>query len=489
MTLVVLPVESPPSPIRALRLFADAPMPALLHSAGVDPRREDAGRWSILVAAPFDTVAWSLGERRDPFSAVSEAAGRFAVHHDSGLPFAGGAVGYIGYDAGRMVEPVRAGSAAAGGPPPRERLADLHFGLYSWGVIWDHRLSRCAVVATGHPARGAARASKARSDAERAAGRLRRAGTGRAAPAVASPRASLAAVRGSSVSRRRYTRNVLEAKHLIEDGEIYQVNLSQRLELSCRAPAVDLFEAMARLSPAPFSAFLDLGTTQLLSASPERFVSLRGRRVESRPIKGTRPRGSTEPEDHRLAAELRSSAKDRAENVMIVDLVRNDLGRVCVPGSVVPSAVCRVESYASVHHLVSIVEGELAEGVDRAALLRALFPPGSMTGAPKVRAMQAIEDLEPRRRGVYSGALGYLSFCGGMDLSVVIRTLVRSGTSLGLQVGGGVVADSDPGAEYEETLDKAGSVRRAVAATSPGRTRRDPSPPREPRTSRHRSAR
>jgi para-aminobenzoate synthetase component 1 len=271
---------------------------------------------------------------------------------------------------------------------------------------------------------------------------------------------------GSSLREEEYLARVREAMRLIEIGELYQVNLSQRLELPAPADPLELAAALARVSPAPFAAWLDAGSFQVVSASPERFLSLKGRRVESRPIKGTRPRGRTPAEDAALRDELIGSAKDRAENVMIADLLRNDLGRVCEAGSIRCEAICRPETYASVHHLVSVVSGELREDRGRADLLRAVFPGGSMTGAPKVRAMQAIEDLEPVPRGVYSGAMGYLSFCGAIDLSIVIRTIIVARGASWLQVGGGVVTDSVPAAEYRESLDKAESVMRGLAATA-----------------------
>ncbi|MGH9870549.1 MAG: aminodeoxychorismate synthase component I, partial [Candidatus Polarisedimenticolia bacterium] len=283
-------------------------------------------------------------------------------------------------------------------------------------------------------------------------------------PARVTPAPEPAAILETSLAREDYIAMVRAARALIAEGEIYQVNLAQRLELAPVADGVALMRALRRHSPAPFSAWLDTGSVQVACASPERFLSLRVGRAQTRPIKGTRPRGATPSEDRRQRAELLASAKDRAENVMIVDLARNDLGRVCRPGSIQVEELCRLESYASVHHLVSVVSGEPAPGRGRADLLRALFPGGSMTGAPKVRALRTIDDLEPAPRGLYAGALGYLSACGGMDLNIVIRTLVQTGGRAWLSVGGGVVADSDPAAEHEESLHKARSFRSALGA-------------------------
>jgi para-aminobenzoate synthetase component 1 len=267
----------------------------------------------------------------------------------------------------------------------------------------------------------------------------------------------------SNVSRADYLATVLRVLEEIAAGEVYQVNVSQRLEATWVGTAWEAYERLRGASPVPFGAFLQLDTdTAILSASPERFLRLDGRRVETRPMKGTRPRGGTSAEDERLAAELACSPKDRAENAMIVDVLRNDLGRACRTGSVTVQELCTVEPYATVWQMVSSVIGELRPGLDSLDLLRACFPGGSITGAPKIRAMELIEELETVRRGVYCGAIGYLSATGAMDASVAIRTLVLDGQRLLLSVGGGIVADSDPEAEYEESLVKARAALRAV---------------------------
>ena len=226
---------------------------------------------------------------------------------------------------------------------------------------------------------------------------------------------------------------------------------------------------LRRRNPAPFAAFLDFDEVQIASASPERFLELRGRRVETRPIKGTRPRGATPEADRRLGAELLASAKDRAENVMIVDLLRNDLSRVCRDHTVLTPELCVLESFATVHHLVSTVTGELRDGLDAVDLLRATFPGGSITGAPKIRAMEIIAELEPSARGPYCGSIGWLGFDGWMDTSITIRTFALRGRRVAFQAGGGIVADSEPAAEYAETLDKARALRNqfSIGACAP----------------------
>jgi para-aminobenzoate synthetase component 1 len=241
----------------------------------------------------------------------------------------------------------------------------------------------------------------------------------------------------------------------IAAGDVYQVNLSHRITCVCPRSPRDLFRDLAQRNPAPFSAYLDSGDFQIVCASPERLVSLRGDRVVSSPIKGTRRRLADPAEDARQRGDLLTSAKDRAENVMIADLARNDLGRVCRPGSVRVETLCGLESFATVHHLVSTVTGSLRADRDRVDLLRALFPGGSMTGAPKVRAMEIIDELEQEERGIYSGSIGYLSADGSIDFNIVIRTAVCGGGLAHMRVGGGVVADSDPASEWGETIDKA----------------------------------
>jgi para-aminobenzoate synthetase component 1 len=240
------------------------------------------------------------------------------------------------------------------------------------------------------------------------------------------------------------------------------VNLSQRLLGRLREHPLDLYGRLRRRNPAPFSCYFDLGDFQIVSASPEQFLRVTDSAVVTKPIKGTRPRGATPEEDAALVRELLNSPKDRAENVMIVDLLRNDLGRVCEYGSVRVPKVCEVETYRYVHHLVSEVRGKLRPGMTPFDLLRAAFPGGSVTGAPKVRAMEIIAELEPTARGPYCGSIGFIGFDGAMDSNILIRTFTAGRGWLQFPVGGGIVADSDPAAEYEETLHKAAGLLRAL---------------------------
>jgi para-aminobenzoate synthetase component 1 len=273
----------------------------------------------------------------------------------------------------------------------------------------------------------------------------------------------------SSFSRSAYTASIGQIKEYIRAGHIYQVNMSQRFELGFRGRGFDLFRSLFSLNPAPFYAFVQAGDHEILSTSPERFLKRSGSRVETRPIKGTRPRGETWEADRLLATELRDSPKDDAELSMIVDLLRNDLGKVCRAGSVRVSEHKRIEPYQNVFHLVSIVEGRLAPGKDSVDLLRAAFPGGSITGCPKVRAMEIIDELEPQQRHVYTGSIGYIGFQDTLDLSIAIRTATLLNDRLLYSVGGGVVFDSDPEEEYEETLHKGRSLEEIFTAKSHAR--------------------
>jgi para-aminobenzoate synthetase component 1 len=263
----------------------------------------------------------------------------------------------------------------------------------------------------------------------------------------------------SSFDRESYLNTVRRVLEYIAAGDVFQVNLSQRFSSRGKLQPLDVYLRLRNHSPAPFSAFLRSRDLAVISASPEWFYQTRGDRIVTRPIKGTRPRGPSPQEDARLAAELAASAKDRAELTMIVDLERNDLGRVCRYGSVVVKDALQVESFAQVHHLVATVEGLLRPDVGPVDIVQAMFPGGSITGAPKIRAMEIIDELEPNRRSLYTGAIGYLSRGGSSAFNIAIRTIVIEGGLASYQVGGGIVADSDPESEYEETLAKGRALR------------------------------
>jgi para-aminobenzoate synthetase component 1 len=358
------------------------------------------------------------------------------------IPFTGGAVGYLSYDYGRRLE------AIPGLAEDDRGIPDLQFGIYDGVAALNHRSGVLYLV--GHDFQGSAEAviERLRAIVETPAG-----GPGPAAR------------RGEwtwNLSKDDFCRAVRRVRDYIARGDVYQVNLSQRARCAYEGDRVALYQALRRGNPAPYGAYLDLGDWQLISTSPEQFLHKRGRTLETRPIKGTRPRGLDPQVDARNEADLRASAKDRAELLMIVDLERNDLGRVAEFGSVHVEGLYQLERYARVVHQTARVKATLGGGHDVYDALAALFPGGSITGAPKIRAMEIIEALEPTRRGAYCGSIGYIGFDGDAEFNIAIRSLHLKDGFLDYQVGGGIVWDSDPEAEYEETLDKARAIRETI---------------------------
>ena len=431
------------------RALADLPWPVWLDSAarGVD----SSGRYDILVADPFVTLRTrgavteirardgaASTSTRPPLELLREQLGA-RTSRAPGVPFAGGAVGYLGYDLGRRFERVPTIAAADVDMP------DLCVGVYDWAVVVDHDERRSWLV-------GAGRDPRTFAEWERLLARVQ--GAHRAAP----PLFRVLTQPVANYTRATYSDAFRRVQEHIRLGDCYQVNLTQRFRARAEGDAWHAYLRLREINPAPFAAYLDLPDGRVVCSSPERFLCVRGDAVETKPIKGTRPRSADPARDRALAEELRTSAKDRAENVMIVDLLRNDLGKCCVPGSIRASKLFAIESYASVHQLVSTVEGRLAPGRDALDLVAACFPGGSITGAPKVAAMQIIEELEPQRRGVYCGCIGYIGFDGDMDLNIAIRTLVQRGDYVYTWAGGGVVADSNVDAEYQESFDKAAAM-------------------------------
>jgi para-aminobenzoate synthetase component 1 len=445
------------------------PEPAILHS-GAD--FGDAARWSTLAAYPrvvleatgrewiirSDSGSFETGQG-DPFSQLEKLARKFNLANPADPEvsadgsFQGGLIGFLGYDLAPFLERL-----------PRKalrdsRLPDLRMALYDTAVTVDSRTGQVTLHAWDLTREGL-------EAAERRCRLWRR--------ALRSGLETRRPIRASSVQRlvsnfdqQTYQEAIHRALDYIAAGDVFQVNLSQRFRAEGSIEPLDLFLRLNALSPAPYAAYLGWRDCAIVSASPERFYQTRGDYVVTRPIKGTRPRGVNDDEDRRLAGELASSPKDRAELTMIVDLERNDLGRVCRYGSVRVSDPMAVESFAQVHHLVATVEGRLRLGLGPVDLMRATFPGGSITGAPKIRAMEIIDELEPSRRSLYTGAIGYLSRGGASELSIAIRTMIVEGNQVSYQVGGGIVADSDPAAEYEETLHK-GRALRAVLVGKDG---------------------
>lgn len=438
--------------------------PAATFRARRTTARDDAGRVLADVVVHHADGSSLAQSGVDPFAALRELLSTNAIPADvldERYPFAfrGGLVGYIGYECGQMLERLPCLARPSVGMP------DIAFALHEWVIATSRDTGKSWLSVIGRGASADEARERASTVRERVVEALCSPGArpGRVAEAQ---RTKPRIVAGLSATE--YMARVEVAKEHITAGDTFEICLTGpfRAELG-RDHAWPLFDELRRANPAPFAALLDLPEGAIVSSSPERFLSLDADGVaESRPIKGTRPRGSTPVEDVRLARELSTSEKDRAENAMIVDLVRNDLGRVCRFGSVEVPALFAVEPYATVHQLVSTVRGHLAEGRDGIDLIRACFPPGSMTGAPKIEAMNILERLEPAERGVYSGALGWIDLGGTMDLSVVIRTVVLTDETATFSVGGAVVADSDPRGEYEEAEHKARALLRAIEAVA-----------------------
>jgi para-aminobenzoate synthetase component 1 len=391
---------------------------------------------------------------------------RLAMDPPPPVPFASGLAGFLAYELKDWIDRL----------PKRARreidLPDLSLGFYDVVWAWNRWSGQAWVVSTGlsepDPTR---RAERGRIRLEAQWRKLETAHAACAATDADPTRVSWAlSAEGSrfdsNFTRDEYLRMVERALEHIAAGDIYQVNLAQRFRITPAPPLPALYRLLREESPAPFLASLSLPDGGIASSSPERFFRIAGERIETWPIKGTRPRGGSPEEDLALALALQRSEKDRAENVMIVDLERNDLGRVCEIGSVSVPALCEISSHSNVHHLVSRVEGRLRDGVHPVDVIRALFPGGSITGAPKIRAMEIIDGLEPARRGVYTGAIGYWDISGDCDWNIAIRTVVAAGGVASFHAGGGIVADSTPEAEYEETLVKASGMMRALGHRS-----------------------
>ncbi len=400
------------------------------------------GRYTIAAWEPAQVL---VAENGRPFFDVFAKEWRKRPVIESDLPFSGGWIGYLGYELYSEIEAK---------VPPREPdlIPKAVMAFYDRFYLYDHRLQKAYLCSAATPPAGDSLRLLRNSVDSRAAGKASR-------PAK---------VRGRILSppdhpHREYLVSAKRILDLIADGDCYQVNLSQRFSEPFDGGAHDLYERLRAASPSPYAAYLNLGDAQILSSSPESFLAIDGRRVTTRPIKGTRPRGDTDVEDAALKEELATSEKDRAELLMITDLERNDLGRVCEPGSVHVTELGRVETYPQVHHLVSTIEGTLEERRDVTDLLRAAFPGGSITGAPKVRAMQIIRELEPCARNVYCGAIGYVSLNGKSQFNVAIRTMILKNKMAYFWGGGGIVADSDPKKEYEETLTKVKGIFEALS--------------------------
>jgi para-aminobenzoate synthetase component 1 len=485
----------------------------VLRSAGFDSVQ---ARYSFVAARPILTFR-SFGSRCEisrpeapgvqtqfgnPWHLLDALMARYELLDEIDLPFPlGGCFGYWGYDLKNFTEPKL----------PRRAVNDLelpdcHVGFYDSLVVFDHRVGKTCVVSTGLDADGSRTETRAREQLKFWQKLLGRDSSQTLTPALSlseRERENASSVgnstevnqlfanaqtllplprRGgegwgegatfSNLSRTEFLSAVERAQRYIRAGDIYQVNLSQRLAAPCEFTGWELFERLLAVSPSPFAAYFDCGDFQIASSSPEQFLRMSGSHIATRPIKGTRPRATDATRDAQLAYELQTSPKELAELVMITDLLRNDLGRVCEYGSVLVPELARLERFAQVQHLVSTVEGRLRNGLTHFAALASAFPGGSITGAPKFRAMEIIDELEPIARGPYCGCHGYLGFNRESQLSISIRTAIQQAGTAYFHVGAGIVADSVPEAEYEETLAKARGFLAAMKLPMPARVSR-----------------
>ncbi|MSU34976.1 MAG: aminodeoxychorismate synthase component I [Pedosphaera sp.] len=436
-----------------------------------------SSRYSLVAARPFLTFR-SFGSRcetqresgllctqfGDPWRLLGSLLASFELMDELDHPFPlGGCFGYWGYELNQFVEPRLARRAIND-----LELPDCHLGFYDSLVLFDHQASKTWVIATGLAPDGSRNAEQSRRQLHFWRDRLV---TSPPAPGAPSPVHALPAI-VSSLSRVEFLSAVRRAQRYICQGDIYQVNLAQRFASPCPTDPWMYYEHLSAASPSPFSAWIDCGDFQLASSSPELFLRLSGSHVLTRPIKGTRPRSADPDEDARFTHELLRSEKEMAELVMITDLLRNDLGRVCEYGSVTVPELVRLERYHHVQHLVSTIEGRLRPEVTHLEAMASCFPGGSITGAPKIRAMEIIDELEPVTRGPYCGAHGYLGFNRESQLSITIRTAVLRHGHVWFHSGAGIVADSVPEAEYDETMAKAGGLLAALSmapASQPAR--------------------
>jgi len=446
----VIQYQPLPYPLDAHRVFEtvrDLGEPVLLDSS--HPLGH-GGRYDIISAAPDMILrfgpeglevtgkgALQTGEAGDPFGCIETLLGELEDSRaDPEIPFNGGFIGLFSYDLGRALEQI-----------PSQAEADIHYpwlrlGRYLWAVIIDHQLKRSCLMY--HPLIQ----EKTRQQVQQ------RIVDGKGEPSPGSAFKLLGPF-VSNLSRTDYSRALNRIDDYIHAGDCYQINFTQRFSARCTGDPWQAYRALRPVAPTPFAAYLESADGAILSLSPERFIEVSPEgRVETRPIKGTRPRGKEKQEDQQLARQLLESSKDRAENLMIVDLLRNDLSKSCLPGSIDVPELFSIEHYPNVHHMVSSIRGVLRPGVTPARLLRDSFPGGSITGAPKIRAMEIIDELEPHRRAVYCGSIGYLSCCGRMDTSITIRTLLIREGCVYCWAGGGIVADSRVDDEYQECFNK-----------------------------------
>lgn len=425
------------------------------HSFLLDSGKDEnkLGRYSFIGANPFtifksknniikitDTENIERESVGNPFDYLQDLMRKFKSTERDFLPFLGGAVGYFAYDLCHFVENL---------PRTAEddvNIPDCFLGFYDGIIVVDHLENKTYLVAlgvNGDPEEKINNLEKIIKEGELNP------------PTVEIKEKTNAPEFKSNMDKEYYIESINKIREYIREGDIYQVNFTQRFQCELEETPLELYTKLRTINPAPFATFMDIGEAQIVSSSPERFIKVQNGIIETRPIKGTRPRGKTPEEDKENREDLLNSEKDRAELLMIVDLERNDLGRIAKTGTVKVPELFVLEEYATVYHLVSTVTAEVREDCDAVDILKATFPGGSITGAPKIRSMEIIDELEPTQRNLYTGSIGYIGFNGDIDLNIVIRTVLCKDQNAYFQVGGGIVWDSNPESEYQESLDKA----------------------------------
>ena len=412
----------------------------------------NSGRYDILSAEPVATIVSQSGSTTltQASSKYTSSASPFEILRttlktykpkkkkpENKLPFNGGVLGYFSYDLARTIENIPSTTHDA------ENLPEMAVGIYTWAIIVDHKLKKTYFTGDISKKSPLFTLEKLISICNK-----------KESSPQSCEKFHVTSKVSSNLCYSKYCDAFNKIKKYIVAGDCYQINLTQRFSATAIGNPWIAYRQLRALNPTPFSAYINTPFGQILSSSPERFLQVSNGKVETKPIKGTRPRSDNKTEDHKQKKELQKSPKDHAENVMIVDLLRNDLGRACKTGSVKVPSLFNIESYSTVHHLVSTVTGTLSPNKDAINLLEACFPGGSITGAPKIRAMEIIESLEPHRRGIYCGSIGYIDFNGNMDTNIAIRTLIYNQETIRYWVGGGIVYDSNIDDEYQEALDK-----------------------------------
>lgn len=427
----------------------------------------ELGKYSVIVFNPFlvftakgTNIELTSGsklkkEEGNPLEYLRSLLKEYKFDFTSKLPFTVGCAGFFSYDLCNLIEKLPLNLSAEDGMP------DIVLGFYNNSVIVDHTTNETFIAVSSVGFADTDNLQEALECKSNSIKHLIESFTPRSFIKSGSNNHQLKLE--SNFTKPDYYKTIEKVKKYIRNGDIYQVNISQRFKTSISRPSFEIYRELRKINPAPFAAYLNLGDLKVISSSPERFIKIDGKAIETRPIKGTRPRGKTVEEDILLKKELSESSKDMAEHVMIVDLERNDLGKVCKIGSVNVSRLYEIEEYATVHHLVSTVTGQLKDDADFVDCIYATFPGGSITGAPKIRSMEIIQELEPVSRNIYTGSIGYIGFNGNCDLNIAIRTIILRGNEAFYNVGGGIVWDSVPEDEFQETLDKGKALMQVLS--------------------------